>query len=121
MDKFIVYKLDNGACFQVVECQAEFMRVDEATEGYIPYVDGFDSMKHYVYKGKLSHRPEPAYVLEGMHLKGVPEGADVIIEGKLYKADGSDIELEFSATGTYVVNVYNFPTLDWSATVEDQA
>lgn len=55
--------------------------------------------------------------LKGYVLHGVPSGADITIEGQHYTADGTPIELSFSHSGTFKVQVVAFPYLDGSVEV----
>ncbi|WDM87436.1 hypothetical protein LG197_22905 [Pseudomonas asiatica] len=77
--------------------------------------------EHYVIGQTLKERPQMGAVLQGDWLKGVREGAAVHIESETYTADGSDIELAFSAPGTYHVTVTLWPYRDQEFTVENPA
>lgn len=73
----------------------------------------------YVDRGQLLPRPAGSAFMDGPLLKGVPAGAAVKIEGLIYEADGSDIELEFAYAGTYAVTVQAWPALDQEITYEN--
>nr|WP_314661202.1 hypothetical protein [uncultured Pseudomonas sp.] len=77
--------------------------------------------EHFVIGQMLKERPQMGAVLQGHWLKGVHEGAGVNIESETYIADGSDIELGFSAPGTYHVTVSLWPYRDQEFTVENSA
>ena len=77
--------------------------------------------EHFVIGQMLKERPQMGAVLQGHWLKGVHEGATVNIESETYTADGSDIELEFSAPGTYHVTVSLWPYRDQEFTFENSA
>ena len=66
-------------------------------------------------------RPAQRLTLDGMALKGVRAGAELVLEEVVYECDGSDIELEFSHPGTYTITVKDWPYLDWSAEIENPA
>lgn len=76
---------------------------------------------HFVMGQMLKERPWMGAALQGHWLKGVHEGAAVKIENETYIADGSDIELEFSAPGTYHVTVSLWPYRDQEFTFENSA
>lgn len=76
---------------------------------------------HFVMGQVLKERPQMGAVLQGNWLKGVHEGAAVKIESETYIADGSDIELGFSAPGIYHVTVSLWPYRDQEFTVENSA
>ncbi|CAK6477971.1 hypothetical protein EGJ22_06860 [Pseudomonas sp. p99-361] len=77
--------------------------------------------EHFVVGQMLKERPQMGAVLQGLWLKGVHEGAAVNIESETYTADGSDIELGFSAPGIYTVTVSLWPYRDQEFTVENSA
>jgi len=72
----------------------------------------------YVQGGRILSRPMLPARLAGRVLRGVPAGAEIHIEDKVYVADGSDIELAFSLPGRYLITIKCRPHLDWSATYE---
>ncbi|AGN82033.1 hypothetical protein N5K35_30900 [Pseudomonas sp. GD03651] len=74
--------------------------------------------QHYVANGQVVKRPDIPAVLEGMWLKGVPAGAALGIEGQIYMADGSEIELEFSHPGRFMITISKWPYKDQEVTVE---
>lgn len=76
-----------------------------------------DWHKWYIVDGEYVARPPLMYSLDGMHLKGVPAGATLTIEGKDYTADGTDIELQFSHSGEYTITISAFPHEDCEVTV----
>lgn len=80
---------------------------------YVRIVGSVDAGEYYIADEKLKLRPKSTAVLEGSLLKGVPAGAKVTIEGQVYEADGSDIELEFEHPGTYTLLVDAFPQREW--------
>lgn len=77
--------------------------------------------EHFVSGGELQLRPAGLATLDGRVLSGVRAGAVVVIEGKEYVADGTDIELHFSAPGSYRVAVSSWPYLDQEFVVENPA
>lgn len=77
--------------------------------------------EHYVVDGDLRSRPDGLGTLNGHLLSGVPASATVTIEGQEYITDGTDIELGFSAPGTYLVTVTLWPYRDQEFTVENPA
>lgn len=72
-------------------------------------------LRHYVKNGIIQDRPLQGVILEGNLLRGVPEGATVIIDYENYVADGTDIELEFGHPGDFTIRVENFPYQDFEA------
>ena len=72
---------------------------------------------------RIELRQEMTLVLDGLILSGVPAGATVTIEGAEYLADGTDIELSATHSGTFLVGVSLFPWRDASVEVviEDPA
>ena len=79
-----------------------------------------DFRNQYIVREKVQDRPTFSLTLDGKYLKGVPKGASVTIEGTVYTADGSRIELEFSHPGTYKIGVSMFPYMDEEVTYENQ-
>lgn len=76
---------------------------------------------HFVSDGTVRDRPQGLARLKGRTLLGVPAGAAVTIEGSKYLADGTDIELHFSAPGRYRVLVSLWPYLEQEFIVENPA
>ncbi len=75
----------------------------------------------YVQGGALVARPVLPYTLRENVLVGVPQGATLRIEGVEYTADGTDIELSFSHSGTFIVEVDPFPYQAFEVEVEYEA
>lgn len=76
---------------------------------------------HYVLAGAITQRQTMPITVSGMKLSGATATAEIEIEGVVYECDGSDIELEFTHPGVYLVKVVDWPLLDWSAEIENQA
>ncbi|MEX5373615.1 hypothetical protein, partial [Klebsiella pneumoniae] len=64
---------------------------------YIQVTTPARAAEHFVMGQMLKERPQMGALLQGNWLKGVHAGAAVKIESETYTADGSDIELGFSA------------------------
>lgn len=114
---FAVYDPDTGLIKQLVQCVAEFMLCGPG-EKFIEVPSQTDPGLWYVQHGKLVKRPVMSAVQVGTVISGVPKGAQVLIEGQRYTADGSPIELEFPLPGTYRIHVQCWPYLDWETTYE---
>lgn len=86
---------------------------------YLPVETPSDDLLFYVKDSTVLPRPESTAYLDGAKLCSVNENATVIIDGEKYTADGSDIDLEFSHSGTYLLTVKDWPYLDWTAEYEN--
>ncbi|MEX5318036.1 MULTISPECIES: hypothetical protein [Gammaproteobacteria] len=123
MGHFVAYDED-GRIAVVVSCPLEsgerVLRLN-TDRPYIQAEEPARATEHYVVEGELKARPDMGGVLEGRLLRGVIAGASVSIENEVYVADGTDIELSFSAPGTYQVTVTLWPYRDQEFTVENPA
>ena len=120
---FAAYETDGRIVF-AVSCPPEFGKKIIRLNTDRPYIQVATPARpadHFVIGQMLKERPQMGAVLQGHWLKGVHEGAAVNIENETYIADGSDIELEFSAPGTYHVTVILWPYRDQEFTFENSA
>lgn len=120
---FVTYT-PSGEIVSVLSCDEESGPRILAANSSLPYtriVAPVDPAKHYAPGGVLTARPVSTTRIEGNTLKGVPKGATVVIEGKVYEADGSTISLEFEHAGVYQITVEAFPQQTWKGEfIEDQ-
>ena len=123
IEHYAAYETDGRIVF-VVSCPPEhgkkIIRLN-TDRPYIQVLTPARTADHFVMGQMLKERPQMGAVLQGHWLKGVYEGAAVNIESETYTADGSDIELGFSAPGTYTVRVSLWPYRDQEFTVENSA
>lgn len=114
---------DVGRIVHSVTCTPQLGKSNMNLNGFSQFAEVVrlaDHRQYYLPAGVLTPRPESTAVLEGSLLRGVPAGAQVLIEGQEYVADGTDIELAFEYPGTYLLEVEAFPQLAWSGEyVED--
>ncbi|EPJ8753416.1 hypothetical protein I5S62_06225 [Pseudomonas putida] len=120
---FAAYETDGRIVF-VVSCPPEHGKTIIRLNTDRPFIQVATPARpaeHFVIGQMLKERPQMGAVLQGHRLKGVHQGAAVNIENETYIADGSDIELEFSAPGTYHVTVSLWPYRDQEFTFENSA
>jgi hypothetical protein len=86
---------------------------------YLPVETETNDMLFYVKDSSVLPRPVSTVYLDGAKLCNVRENAAVIIDGETYTADGSEITLEFSHSGQYLITVKDWPFLDWSGIYEN--
>lgn len=118
---YVAYE-ENGRIALVISCppgMAEQVIRLNTDLPYIRVIAPVQSSEYYILNGALQLRPKSTAKLEGNMLKGVPAGASVTIEGQVYEADGSDIELSFAHPGTYEIKVEAFPQVDWTGTYSE--
>jgi len=115
---FAVYAPDTGRIRQIVQCDKEHMLCG-GDERYTEVPELVDPSLWYISNKKMVLRPTLAVSLGTQVLRGVPIGAAVTIEGQTYTADGTDIELEFSLPGSYLIRVSCWPYLDWEGSYEN--
>lgn len=72
----------------------------------------------YLVDGEVTPRPEHPATLEGLTLKAVGAEAIVEIEGLTYPCDGTDVDLEFSHPGVYLITLREWPYLDKEFRIE---
>lgn len=124
MNRFYAAYDSKGFIGLVYSTQYEDAAETAKLNGYDQYMRTetmVDYNKIYVKDGKLALRPASTARLDGLSLKGVPAGAEVIIDGIKYEADGSDITLEFPYTKVYKISVNMWPHQDWSTDLDYQA
>ena len=119
-DFFVVHLLETGEVLQSVQCPEEFMLCGPH-ERYVPAPALVDPDLWYVQGGQLVKRPVLTVQISGHQLLGVPTGAQILIEGQVYRADGSTIELDFPLPGSYEITVAQWPYLDWRGVYEVKA
>lgn len=116
---YVIYDMQNGKIAKVVQCPMTVLPLQ--IEDHQTYIEGnvvsADQYVHPVNK-VIQTRPTLKAKLTDMVLHGVPETAQVIIDGVTYEADGQAIELEFDMPGSYLITVVCWPFLDWSTTLE---
>ena len=117
---FAVYEPKTGQILQSVQCPTEFMMCGP-DEKFIEVPELIDPSTWYVKEGLLVARPSASIHLLGDTLRGVPAGAQIIVEGISYPADGSTVELEFPLPGSYEITVVQWPYLDWRGVYEVKA
>lgn len=74
---------------------------------------------HYAPNGNITLRPNMPVKLEGNTLRGVPDGSFIQINNTTYEDCGGDVELEFSAPGTYKVLIICWPYINAEFTLEN--
>ena len=89
-------------------------------EPYVETPPGVTIDRYYIENKELKERPEGTARLDGLTLKGVLAGSKVTIEGIDYTADGTDIDLEFSLPGSYMVVVELWPYKKQEFVVENK-
>ncbi len=89
-------------------------------EPYVETPPGVTTDRYYIENKELKERPEGTARLDGLTLKGVLAGSKVTIEGIDYTADGTDIDLEFSLPGSYMVVVELWPYKKQEFVVENK-
>lgn len=62
-------------------------------------------------------RPIMDINIEGNIITGIPEGAEVYIEGDTYVINGGTLELSFDVPGTHKITFMAFPYLDKEVTI----
>jgi hypothetical protein len=83
------------------------------TQPYGLYVDGMhDGSVSYVVAGAVEPRPGNPTTLSGTTLSNIPLPSQIVIDGVVYDATGSTMELVFPLPGTYEVIVVSFPPLN---------
>lgn len=123
MERYVTYD-DEGRIVGVLSCPAGMGEANIRLNTRLPAIKVpclASPEEHYVSDGELLLRPAGLAKLEGRVLSGVQTGAVVVIEGEEYIADGTDIELHFSAPGSYRVAVSSWPYLDQEFIVENPA
>lgn len=78
-----------------------------------------DISVHYVSGGQVLARPSFNITVSGNVLIGVPQYAEVLIDGVSYMADGTDIEVEFTSVGKHTLLVRLWPYLNKSLEIEN--
>ncbi|WP_144938324.1 hypothetical protein [Pseudomonas alabamensis] len=120
---YITYA-EKGEITSVLSCHHSMAEAIIRANTELPYVQIVAPVSpdtHYAPGGVLTNRPASTTHLVGDLLKGVPDGATVVIEGQEYTADGTDIVLEFKHPGTYLIKVNAFPQKAWEGEfIEDQ-
>ena len=118
MKQITVYRNSDGLILQAhsMPDDAELMPLPP-TSGTVP---GFgNTLTQYVRDGEIVSRPEfDITVIDGT-LHGVPEYAEIKIDGSTYVADGSIIELEFSSAGPHHLAFTLWPYIDTVITIEN--
>ena len=105
---FARYDVSTGRILAVGRVPAEFLDLQDP-----PFVLGkADIDMDYVHGGAITRRPKLKLQFSGGVLKGVPAGAVITVDGEKYHADGSDLEMNFSAPGVYKIHVSLWPYLD---------
>lgn len=120
---YVTYDKAGRIC-SVLSCQEELADMIIRANTKLPYVrvDALvNEREFFIVDQAPMPRPYGTAVLEGNWLKAVPAGASVTIEGQMYTADGSDIELEFSHPGSYTITISKWPYRDQEVTYENTA
>lgn len=123
MQRYATYDSE-GRIVGVLSCPAGMGEVNIRLNTRLPAIEVpclVSPEENFVSGGKLQFRPAGLATLEGHVLSGVRAGAVVVIDGKEYVADGTDIELHFSIPGSYRVAVNSWPYLDQEFIVENPA
>lgn len=101
----------------------EELRAHLGEEGilYLPsvFTSGVLDSQQYVLDSMIVDRPRIPATFEGNLLRGIPEGATIVIEGSEYVADGTDIELDFAYPGTYTIRATLWPYTDLELSYEN--
>lgn len=120
MSMFVVYTPDEGRILQWVESPDEMMKCGP-TEAFLKVTSPVSPDTHYVLNNKVVKRPVLQARISKNLLLNVPEHAQIRIEGVVYHADGSPIELDFALPGTYRILVSAWPYRDWEGFYETSA
>lgn len=118
MKQITVYRSYDGLILQAhsMPDDAELMQLP-LTAGT---VSGFgNALTQYVKDGEIVSRPEFDITVIYGTLQGVPEHAEIKIDGSTYIADGSIIELEFSSAGPHHLTFALWPYIDTVITIEN--
>ncbi|MDO7909502.1 hypothetical protein Q6A49_03035 [Pseudomonas sp. 22-AL-CL-001] len=79
-----------------------------------------DYRKHYVKDGQVVDRPKLALVVSGTTIKGIPQGAEILVEDMRYVADGTDIHLTFTGAQLHQVLIKLWPYQDEELSLANQ-
>ncbi len=123
LGSYVTYDKAGRIC-SVLSCQEELADKIIRANTELPYVRVgalVNEKEFFIVDQAPMLRPCGTAKLEGNLLKSVPAGASVTIEGQVYTADGTDIELEFSHLGIYTITISKWPYQDQEVTVENTA
>ncbi|WP_438279723.1 hypothetical protein [Pseudomonas alabamensis] len=79
-----------------------------------------DYRKHYVKDDQVVDRPKLALEVSGTTIKGIPTGAEILIEDVRYVADGTDIHLTFTGGQQHQVLITLWPYQDEELSLANQ-
>lgn len=79
-----------------------------------------DYRQHYIKDGIVLDRPRLALEVSGSTIKGIPKGAEILIEDVRYVADGTDIHLTFTGDQKHLVVITMWPYLDEELSLANQ-
>lgn len=79
-----------------------------------------DYRQHYIEDGRVLDRPRMALEVSGSTIKGIPKGAEIMIEDVRYVADGTDVHLAFTGEQQHLVVISMWPYLDEELSLANQ-
>lgn len=79
-----------------------------------------DYRTHYVEDGHLVDRPKLALEVDGTTIKGIPKGAEIVVEGVRYIADGTDVYLTFTGGQQHQALIMMWPYQDEELSLANQ-
>lgn len=115
---------EKGEIVFTVYCAEEVAALNMQINGFNRYVEVAYAVRgdaDYILDGEAVPRPHMGSTAKGNTLSGVLEGSTLWIEGQIYTADGTDVELEFTLPGAHTVKVSLWPYLDQEFGIENPA
>ncbi|WP_438282498.1 hypothetical protein [Pseudomonas alabamensis] len=79
-----------------------------------------DYRRHYVKDGFVVDRPRLALEVSGTTIKGIPKGAEILIEEVRYVTDGTKIHLTFTGDQQHQVLITLWPYQDEELSLANQ-
>lgn len=115
---------DKGEIIGSVYCAEGTVELMMQINGFSQYVEVPRAVRgetDYIVNGEVVSRPDMGSTAIGNILVGVLEGSAVTVESQTYTADGTSIELEFTASGMHVVRVTLWPYVKQEFYIENSA